>query len=1073
MRALALVLGFLALAAEASAADFTVRGSFSYEDRIWDQFGYTGDVQNLPIRRADVEVVSASNGAILGAGSTAADGSYSIPVTGLTGSVTLYVRCLSATDNAADYHVKVVDTFDRVNGTVDLTGSTVHAITTSNRTHDTAIPLLDVGIYLIQDTTGSGVAQAFNILDAGVDTFDYLHSSAGIGRFPTGSEFLVYGWDGTSGSNGSNYLWQGIYIASSTTDTDGWADAVILHETGHWASDMFGNDHSPGGIHYIGDIDQDPRLSYGEGYATFFMGQIREFRAAFLNGSGQPKDDHVSFYADLGIPPPVGTPGGLGFAFDFETGLYQNGSPVNQVGTASETNVTAAQWDLVDGYDTPDETPGADDESADDTGALSWQVITGYMTELNPPAHWITVEDYYRGWFSVHGAGFMKTAVDSAFVGLAGMDFFADGYEPDDDTTDAPTVAPAGYVVLQGGGVVLNELDLGSEDKVELLNRGTDPVVLTGWKIKVYRNEYPLDATRIYTFPAFTLYPGGFVVVHEGGDPARNGTTDLFGGDFSIVWANGDDGAGVLEDAGGVAKDFVRWDNPSGSDPNTTPTPSGTGWSGTLYAPPTGKNLGRDADGTDTDTAVDFSSEGATMGAPNFGDVRFHTIFPEGDRDMVRVQVASGDLVVIRAYSPHSAGEPRVELLDDVGNLLGSAQGTHGFSTLGELQAYFPSATHVFARVSHVGPYTDWAPIQLMVYRRPVAAVLSPPVALSAIPANQFDAEDPVALSWLNGGAYDELRVSRDGGAPTVLSGAATSMNDTADRGPHTYTVTGWISGASSAPSTVKVFSGVLDCTVADGLESGTAGFQLDAPWGRTATRAASGIWSLTDSPSGDYAVNADVSAVFATPVLLTAYPRLEFDHICITEEGYDYGRVEISTDFGNNWNELARYDMGSYPEWTDGVANSGDWKHETIDLNDYVAEKVIVRFRLVSDPYVVEDGWYVDNASISDPLCRTLTGVPDAEADGRPLLSAGPNPFSGRLGLLLSVRPGGPVRVEVFDASGRRVRTLFDGTSTRGSMDLAWDGRDESGRRTAAGVYLIRARTPGASSVRRVVRLP
>ena len=1073
MRALALLLGFLALAAEASAADFTVQGSFSYEDRIWDQYGYTGAVQNLPIRHADVDVVNASNGAILGSGSTDADGGYSIPVTGLTGSVTLYVRCLSSTDRAADYHVKVVDTFDRVDGTVDLSGSTIHAVTTSNRSHNPSIPLLDVGSYLIQDTTGSGVAQAFNILDAGVDAFDYLHSSAGIGRFPTASEFLVYGWDGTSGSTGSNYLWQGIYITSSTTDTDGWADAVILHETGHWASDMFGNDHNPGGIHYIGDIDQDPRLSYGEGYASFFMGQVREYRAAFLNGSGQPKDDHVSFYADLGIPPAVGTPGGLGFAFDFETGLYQNGTPVGQVGTACETGVTAALWDLVDGYDTPDESPGVDDEPGDDTGALSWQVITGYMTRLNPPSHWITVEDYYRGWFSVHGPGFMMSAVDSAFVGLAGMDFFADAFEPDDDTTDAPTVTPAGYIVFQGDGVILNELDLGSEDKIELMNPGTGPVDLTGWKIKVYRNDYPLDATRIYTFPAFTLYPGGFVVVHEGGDPAQNGTADLFGGDFSIAWANGDDGACTLEDAGGSARDFVRWDNPSGSDPNTTPTPAGTSWTGTLYAPPLGKNLGRNADGSDTNKAVDFSSRDATLGAPNFGDVPFHTIFPEGDRDLVRVQVAAGDLVVIRAYSPHSGGEPRVELLDAAGNLLGSAQHTHGFSTLGELQAYFPSAAHVFARVSHVGPYTEWAPIRLMVYRRPVAAVLGPPVALSATPANESDQADPVVLTWLNGGAYDEVQVSRDGGAPTVLSGTATSMNDAADRGPHTYAVTGWIAGASSVPSTVKVFSGVLDCTVTDGLESGSGAFELDSPWGRTGARAASGSWSLTDSPSGDYANGVDVSAALATPVLLTAYPRLEFDHICITEEGYDYGRVEISTDFGSNWTELARYDMGSYPEWTDGVANPGDWKHEVLVLNDYVAEKVIVRFRLVSDPYVTKDGWYVDNVSISDPVCRTLTGVPDAEPGGDPLLSAGTNPFSGRLGLLLSARPGEAARVEVFDASGRRVRILFDGTAARGSLDLTWDGRDESGRRTAAGVYLIRARTPGASTVRRVVRLP
>ena len=49
----------LALAAIAPRADaFTVSGRFLYEDRLYDGNGYTGAVQNLPIRRAKVEVVN-------------------------------------------------------------------------------------------------------------------------------------------------------------------------------------------------------------------------------------------------------------------------------------------------------------------------------------------------------------------------------------------------------------------------------------------------------------------------------------------------------------------------------------------------------------------------------------------------------------------------------------------------------------------------------------------------------------------------------------------------------------------------------------------------------------------------------------------------------------------------------------------------------------------------------------------------------------------------------------------------------------------------------------------------------
>ena len=91
----------LLTAGTAVAGEFTITGRFLYEDRIWDQFGYTGTVQNLPIRFADVEVVkSGGGGGVIAAGSTDADGNYSILVTGQNNIVNIYVRCLSATDSS-------------------------------------------------------------------------------------------------------------------------------------------------------------------------------------------------------------------------------------------------------------------------------------------------------------------------------------------------------------------------------------------------------------------------------------------------------------------------------------------------------------------------------------------------------------------------------------------------------------------------------------------------------------------------------------------------------------------------------------------------------------------------------------------------------------------------------------------------------------------------------------------------------------------------------------------------------------------------------------------------------------
>ncbi len=1063
----------MACVVPAFALSFQADGRFLYEDREWDLGGYTGAVQELPIRHADVEVVNAADGSVFASGSTDADGRYAVIVTGVAGTLDLYVRCLSSTDNDPDYPIRVVDAFQRAGGTVDLTGSAYHAVVTDTVSHNAADQILHLGDYVIRDATGTGTAQAFNILDCAVDACDYLAQPFALGRYPWASEFVVYAWNGTQGPAGSDYLWHGIEITSDGSDTDGWADAVILHETGHWVSDMFGGDTNPGGAHYIGDIAQDPRLSYGEGYPTFFAGEVREFRAARLNGGGGPVDDHVSIYADLSFPPPVGTAGGLGFAYDYETGLYDDGTPIGQIGSACETSVTSALWDLVDGPGTPDESPGSDDDPADGTGGDTWAVFSQYVRTLSPPEHWITVEDFYRGWFAVHGAWFGEAGIDSVFAGLQHMPFRADGHEPDDAASSAPAAVPESYAVRSGGGVVVNECDLGASDAVELANTGTAPVNLAGWKIHAYRNGYADDGTRIYTFAAFTLYPGAFVVVHEGGSPADNGPVHLYGGGFSIPWFNTDDGACSLLDGTGAAVDFVRWDNVNGTDPSLAPVPPGTAWSGTVASPPEGMDLGRDGDGDDAGLASDFGAVARSLGAPDLPGTAFHTIFPGGDRDHLRLTLSAGALAVVRAESPHSAGEPRIEILDGAGEVVGAVDRSWGLDGLAELQTYVQSDTAFTVRITHTGPYTDYAPVSVSVYLRPVAAVLSPPAGVSAAPAGESDTADPVTVSWFNGGAYDQVKVQRDGGSPVTLAGNAVSYVDAAPAGLHTYAVWGVIGGAPSPPSSTRTYAGTVGCHAEDGLESGASGFRLDAPWGRTGARAAAGSWSLTDSPSGSYANNADVSAEVVAPVVLTAYPYLDFDHICVTEAGYDFGYVDVSTDYGNQWTNLARYDMSSYPEWSDGAADPGDWKHEHLDLNPYVGKTVRVRFRLASDAYVTADGWYLDDVVLSDPACTSATGLSEAGPAGTlPALRALANPFRGALPLAVRAAPGAPVRVEVFDVAGRLVRRLFDGPAPAGELVLSWDGRDGGERGVAAGLYLVRAGTSAGAAVARVVRL-
>ncbi len=82
------------------------------------------------------------------------------------------------------------------------------------------------------------------------------------------------------------------------------------------------------------------------------------------------------------------------------------------------------------------------------------------------------------------------------------------------------------------------------------------------------------------------------------------------------------------------------------------------------------------------------------------------------------------------------------------------------------------------------------------------------------------------------------------------------------------------------------------------------------------------------------------------------------------------------------------------------------------------------------------------------------------------------PNPFHSGTTLRYRVEVAGRVELAVFDASGRRVRTLASGPRAAGRHVASWDGRDGSGRAVAPGVYWIALTTAESAAFRRVVRI-
>lgn len=105
---------------------------------------------------------------------------------------------------------------------------------------------------------------------------------------------------------------------------------------------------------------------------------------------------------------------------------------------------------------------------------------------------------------------------------------------------------------------------------------------------------------------------------------------------------------------------------------------------------------------------------------------------------------------------------------------------------------------------------------------------------------------------------------------------------------------------------------------------------------------------------------------------------------------------------------------------------------------------------------------------------CEDVSDVPavDPSAAATRILQAAPNPFNPLTHVTFEMKFAGAARVDVYDLAGRLVARLVAEDLPAGRHEVAWDGRDNGGRRAGAGVYLIRLQSGDTSDARRVTLL-
>lgn len=176
-----------------------------------------------------------------------------------------------------------------------------------------------------------------------------------------------------------------------------------------------------------------------------------------------------------------------------------------------------------------------------------------------------------------------------------------------------------------------------------------------------------------------------------------------------------------------------------------------------------------------------------------------------------------------------------------------------------------------------------------------------------------------------------------------------------------------------------------------------------------------------------------------------------------------DFWSVMVSGDGGSSWESV---------EYTSQSTNA--WVAVTIDLLDHLTVLDQVQMKFVASD---EGTGSLVEAGIDDFMIiafNSTSAVGDDMISLRPtqLGQNRPNPFNPITEISFNLAQAGPVKLAVYDVTGRLVRTLVQENLDAGPQLVRWNGSGNDGRTVASGVYFYRLQADGQSHSKRMMLL-
>jgi len=338
-----------------------------------------------------------------------------------------------------------------------------------------------------------------------------------------------------------------------------------------------------------------------------------------------------------------------------------------------------------------------------------------------------------------------------------------------------------------------------------------------------------------------------------------------------------------------------------------------------------------------------------------------------------------GDPIHTDMIAPASAG-PLVQFYKDVvalylpeftvddGQLSGgdsdhTSFNNHGYMGIFPFEDSQHYSPHIHTSNDLIGPSVNSFPMVNMFTKATIASVvtmaniLPSPQHLIGVPA-----DSKITLAWDTLTGMNYFRIYRNGEVTPYDSTTGYAFTDSllTNGTTYSYYVTGIDSesGRETPKSNTVSLKPMVPMSLpfSDNFESGAPYWQFEDTWGVSTAAYYSPSHSISESPTGQYGDEKDISAYLGpfslascSDASVSFWTKYDF------ENNYDYMYLMVSTD-NQNWTQLAQY-----------TGTQAAWSQKTYSLSNYLgSQHVWLRYRFTSDNNTVRQGMYIDDFALN-----------------------------------------------------------------------------------------------------------